>query len=91
MADGVPQTPNTGTSNLSPSAAAPTPSPVMFRLSPAESPLQLNAIPSRFLFQRLLILGWGVAGWLMQLNDKVGLDQQDIKGTESERKEEAHV
>ena len=90
VAGGVPQTPNTGTANLSPSAAAPMPSPVMFGPSPAESPLQLSAIPSSFLFQRLLILG-GVARWLMQLSDKVGLDRQDIKGTESERKEEAHV
>ena len=68
----------------------PMPSPVMFGPSPAESPLRLSAIPSSFLFQRLLILG-GVARWLMQLSDKVGLDWQDIKGTESERKEEAHV
>ena len=67
-----------------PLCCRPMPSPVTFGLSSAESPLQLSAISSRFLFQRLLILG-GVARRLMQLSNKVGLDRQDIKAKFSTR------
>ena len=46
--------------------------------------------PQSSSFKRLVILG-GVARWITQLSDKVGLDWQDVKGTESERREEVHL